>query len=156
MAPGHQPGVDELVEGSLGELGGQLAAQVVQDQQIAVEIPPGLVPGLPQILLIPQELAVFKLGEHAARRVVHHAFPLFGDRAGNTGRQEGLAQPRRAGQKEIFEIEPPELLGIIQTDLIHQLHVFPGGYAPPGPLGLAVIIQAEGVEGLLPQIQQLG
>ena len=37
VPPSHETGIDELIQGGLGELGGQLAAQVVQDEQVAVK-----------------------------------------------------------------------------------------------------------------------
>lgn len=55
-AVAHQPGVDELIQGGLGELGGELAAQVVQNQQVAVEVPPGLIPRREMVLNYCSEL----------------------------------------------------------------------------------------------------
>ena len=152
----QQPGVDKLVQGGLGELGGELAAQVVQNQQVAVEVPPGLCPvGLPP-LRVPLKLPVLKLGEDVPGGVVHHREPLLRHAAGNAGGQERLAQAGSPGEKQVFKVEAAELLGIVETHLVHQLHVLPGGGAPFGPEAGAVIVHPEGVEGLLPQIQQLG
>ena len=136
VAVGYQPGVQQLIQGGLDELGGQLAAQVVQNEQVTGEVPPGLVQGGLHALRIPLELPGLKLGEDVACGVVHHRAPLLGHRAGDAGGQEGLAQSGRAGEKQVFEIEAAKFLGVVQTHLIHQVHVVPGRGAPSGPYGL--------------------
>ena len=72
----HQAAVDELIQGGMDEGGGQLAAQVVQDRQVTVELPPGLVPGLPAVVAVPLELAGLKLGEDVAGGVIDHGKAL--------------------------------------------------------------------------------
>ena len=85
MPGAEQPGVDELVQGRLGELRGHLAAQVVQDQQVAVEIAPRLVPGLRLDVRLPLEFAQLKLREDVHGGVIDHREAPLGDGAGNTG-----------------------------------------------------------------------
>ena len=72
MPLADQAGVHQLVQGGLGELGGQLAAQVVQDEQVAVEVALRLVPGLQTVGAVPEEFPGLELGEDVPRRVVDH------------------------------------------------------------------------------------
>ena len=98
----RQAGVDEGVEGGLDEGGGQLAAQIVQNQQIAAQVAAGLVFGLSSLQLVAGELLLLKAGEDVHRRVVHHGEAALRHGAGDAGREEGLAQPRRTEQQQIL------------------------------------------------------
>ena len=77
MPPPHQAGVDDLIEGGLGKLGGQFAAQVVQNEQVAVQIPLCFVPSLQSVLTVPEELAGFELAEDVHRRIVNDGKAVF-------------------------------------------------------------------------------
>ena len=50
----HQPGVYQLVQGGLGKLGGQLTAQIVQNEQVAVKVAAGFVPGVQAVPAVPE------------------------------------------------------------------------------------------------------
>ena len=152
----RQAGVDEGVEGGLDKGGGKLAAQIVQNQQIAAQVAAGLVLGLPSLQPVPGELLLLEAGEDVYRRVVHHGEAALRHGAGDAGREEGLAQPRRAGEEQVAEVEPAELPGIAGAHVEDKLHVLPGGEGLPRPGQGGVVVQGEGVKGLLPQIQQLG
>ena len=99
MPPGGKPAVDQLVQGRLHKGGGQLTAQIVQNQQVAGQIPPCVVPRGLHPLQIPLELAVFKLSKYTDRRVIHHRPPLLGHGPGDAGGQKRLAQTGGAAQK---------------------------------------------------------
>ena len=89
----HQAGVEQLVESRLDKLGGELAAQVVQNQQVAGEVAPGLVPGLPAVVAVPEELPGLELREHVPRCVIHHRMSVLRHSAGDAADRKVLPSP---------------------------------------------------------------
>ena len=59
----RETGVDQGIEGRLDKGRGHSAAQVVQDEQVAVEVAPGFIPGIPDIQLIPGETSAPQTGQ---------------------------------------------------------------------------------------------
>ena len=140
------------VQGGLAHGGGQLAAQIVQDEQVAGEVAFHRRIGL----LAPAEFGVLEVGEDGHGGVVDHAEPLFADHPGDAGGQEGLAQPRRPGEKEVAHLVFAEFLRVTAADLFHHPHVLPVGHAQLVVVLGGIPVQREGLKALVPQLQQGG
>lgn len=151
--PVHETGVYKSIERAERHGGYHLRAEVVKDHQIAALHAPHAQRGGLAVLGIAPELCALIALERGGRAVIAYREALFGDDAGDAGREVGFPQARAALEQQVRG-DVREALGISAAALEHECHDLARRGLHGGVKGLRIQTQVELFKALVPVLHE--